>query len=267
MARSGHVRRFARPRARHVAGRRVSAPRSPAPRGRFLSPPAVVARAARADRYGLVLILLMLGFLLNAFTTGTVVKVGRLLLFVLTLRLALRTSRVRRPAALAITIIAVVGTVLCGVLALAHRTRLGDGLLDVWVGLVLFVVVLVIVWRVITHEVVTGQTILGALSAYLIIGMMFAAFFGALTELGTADFFVGDAPTNPSTLQYFSFVTLTTLGYGDFTAASNAGRLLAVVEALTGQVFLATLVARLVAGFQPRRRRRAGRQGSPPPGQ
>ena len=55
---------------------------------------------------------------------------------------------------------------------------------------------------------------------------------------------------NTQTFQYFSFTTLTTLGYGDFTALENSGRAVAVMEALTGQVFLATLVARLVAAFR-----------------
>jgi voltage-gated potassium channel Kch len=64
---------------------------------------------------------------------------------------------------------------------------------------------------------------------------------------------------NAQTLQYFSFTTLTTLGYGDFTAAGSLGRALAVLEALAGQVFLATLVARLVSAYAGSRRR-------PPPG-
>jgi hypothetical protein len=64
------------------------------------------------------------------------------------------------------------------------------------------------------------------------------------------------------TFQYFSFTTLTTLGYGDFTAAGNGGRSIAVMEALTGQVFLATLVARLVSAYRsPVPRARGGPSG------
>ena len=70
----------------------------------------------------------------------------------------------------------------------------------------------------------------------------------------------GHRPANTQTFQYFSFVTLTTLGYGDFTAAQSGGRAIAVLEAMTGQVFLATLVARLVTAYRgpagPRGRRR-----------
>jgi hypothetical protein len=107
-----------------------------------------------------------------------------------------------------------------------------------------------IVRRVLARPTVTIQSIYGALSAYLIIGLMYAAFYGAFQHLASGDFFANHQPANTQTLQYFSFVTLTTLGYGDFTAAGNGGRALAVIEALTGQVFLATLVARLVAAFR-----------------
>ena len=50
-------------------------------------------------------------------------------------------------------------------------------------------------------------------------------------------------------MQYFSFVTLTTTGYGDYTAAGDGARALATIEAMIGQIFLATLVARLVSSF------------------
>ena len=56
--------------------------------------------------------------------------------------------------------------------------------------------------------------------------------------------------TNTKEFQYFSFTTLTTLGYGDFTAVGDGGRAFAVLEAMIGQMFLATLVARLVAGLR-----------------
>ena len=71
---------------------------------------------------------------------------------------------------------------------------------------------------------------------------------------------------NTKTFQYFSFTTLTTLGYGDFTAAQDSGRAVAVLEAMVGQMFLATLVARLVAGFRWSDRaaaRHSGQQAAP----
>lgn len=82
------------------------------------------------------------------------------------------------------------------------------------------------------------------------LGLMFSAFYAATASLAAGPFFANGEPANTRTLQYFSFTTLTTLGYGDFTAVGNVGRAVAVLEALTGQVFLATLVARLVAAFR-----------------
>src|SRR5207245_10335758 len=101
------------------------------------------------------------------------------------------------------------------------------------------------------------QAIYAALTAYLVIGFMFAAVFAAIYHLNGDQFFARGEIANTQTFQYFSYTTLTTLGYGDFTAGYSTGRAVAVLEALTGQVFLATLVARLVAAF----RAPADRQG------
>jgi len=79
---------------------------------------------------------------------------------------------------------------------------------------------------------------------------MFAAFYAAINDLVPGDFFANNQLANPQTFQYFSFTTLTTLGYGDFTAIGSGGRAVAILEALTGQIFLATLVARLVAAYR-----------------
>jgi hypothetical protein len=126
----------------------------------------------------------------------------------------------------------------------------GAGAADLWKALLLLQTAILVLRRVLAQPSVTIQSIYGALSAYLILGMMFAAFYAAFQHLGSEPFFASHEPASTQTFQYFSFTTLTTLGYGDFTAATNGGRALAVMEALTGQVFLATLVARLVAAFR-----------------
>jgi hypothetical protein len=185
--------------------------------------------------------------------------------------LALRTAPIgRRATTAAIVAVTLIGSAGATVAALTH-TRAGDGVADLWKGLILLLTAALIVRRVLARPTVTIQSIYGALSAYLIIGLMFAAFYGAQNALGSAPFFAQHQPANTQTFQYFSFTTLTTLGYGDFTAAGNDGRALAVIEALTGQVFLATLVARLVAAFrtpaqQARAARPEGRRQWPPPG-
>jgi hypothetical protein len=145
--------------------------------------------------------------------------------------------------------VALIGTAAAIAAALSH-TRGGQGAADIWKGLILLLTAVLIVRRVLARPTITIQSIYGALSAYLIIGLMYAAFYAAIQHLGSGEFFANHQPADTQTLQYFSFTTLTTLGYGDFIAAGNGGRALAVIEALTGQVFLATLVARLVAGFR-----------------
>jgi HAMP domain-containing protein len=121
---------------------------------------------------------------------------------------------------------------------------------DLWKALLLLLAAVMVVRRVLARPTVTIQSIYGALSAYMITGLMFASIYAALEHLGTSDFFAGSQPANTQTFQYFSFTTLTTLGYGDFVSTESGGRAIAVLEALTGQVFLATLVARLVSAYK-----------------
>jgi hypothetical protein len=113
---------------------------------------------------------------------------------------------------------------------------------------------------------VTIQSLYGAISAYLITGLMFAACYAAIQRLDSQPFFADNQPANTQTLQYFSFTTLTTLGYGDFTAARSGGRSIAVLEAMAGQVFLATLVARLVTAYPRPARRTRPEDGDGPEG-
>jgi Ion channel len=210
-------------------------------------------RAERGGRYGVLLLVLISTYLLSAFSHSMLTDYFQLALFLALLLLALRTAMVGRRTAQLAGAVALLGSAAALGAALT-RTQAGVGAADMWKGLILLVSVVLIVRRVLARPTVTVQSIYGALSAYMIIGLMFAAFYAAIWRLGGGSFFVGqqtaEHQTDTQTLQYFSFTTLTTLGYGDFTAANNGGRAVAVMEALLGQVFLATLVARLVASFR-----------------
>jgi Ion channel len=105
---------------------------------------------------------------------------------------------------------------------------------------------------------VTIETMFGVLCLYLLIGLMFGVGYGAVEELSNTDFFTqGNAQRDD--FLYFSYSTLSTVGYGDLTAATNLGRSLAMTEALTGQLYLVTVVAVIVSNLRPvaERRRRA----------
>jgi hypothetical protein len=98
----------------------------------------------------------------------------------------------------------------------------------------------------------TVQAIMGVLCIYLLLGMFYAFLYGSIDRLGGDPFFAGGAAATTSNCLYFSFTTLTTVGYGDLAARSDLGHTVAVTEALIGQIYLVTVVAVLVSGLAKR---------------
>ena len=98
----------------------------------------------------------------------------------------------------------------------------------------------------------SATTMFGVLCIYLLIGSLFAFVYGVVPSVGSGDFFAqqGDLDTTKNFL-YFSFVTITTVGYGDLTAGTSLGRSLAISEALTGQIYLVTWSPRSWAAWAP----------------
>jgi hypothetical protein len=101
------------------------------------------------------------------------------------------------------------------------------------------------------HSGVTVEAVFGVLCLYILVGMLFASIYGTIDRLGH-DFFASNAPATPSNCLYFSFTTLTTVGYGDLTARSNLGHTLSVAEALLGQIYLVTVVSVFVSNLRRR---------------
>jgi voltage-gated potassium channel Kch len=113
--------------------------------------------------------------------------------------------------------------------------------------LLLCLVAALILSDVLRTERVSREKIFGALSVYLLIGFIWAILFFMVDFLVPGSFRMAQEGTQTSArMIYFSFVTLTTLGYGDIIPLSAAARGLANVEALLGQLYLTVLVARLV---------------------
>ena len=100
-----------------------------------------------------------------------------------------------------------------------------------------------------TRQAVTLEAVFGVLSVYLLLGMFFAFTYGSIDRLGEGSFFAGGQAATVSHCIYYSFTTLTTVGYGDLTASSNLGHTLSVFEALLGQIYLVTIVALIVANL------------------
>ncbi len=211
--------------------------------------PAVLGGPAR--RYGLLLIILIASYLLSAFFNNKWINDMQLVLFTVAGLLEIRNSRLRRRYVRVIAAGGFVVSLLMIIVANHHGGLAGRGVASIWTALVLMVIVVMIMRQILAAQTVTLQSIFGAISTYLIIGLMFSAIYAAIYFLHNQHFFADNRTGDLSNFQYFSFTTLTTLGYGDFTAAGSGGRAVAMLEAMTGQIFLATLVAKLVATFRP----------------
>jgi hypothetical protein len=96
---------------------------------------------------------------------------------------------------------------------------------------------------------VRPEAVTGVLALYMLLGIVFAFTYGAIDRLGGAPFFAEDAAVTASRCLYFSFTTLTTVGYGDLTARSDLGHTLAIFEALLGQIYLVTVVSLIVGNL------------------
>jgi len=154
---------------------------------------------------------------------------------------------------------------------------------QVWVGVVygffeiafLGYVVVLILARLFTEEKVTFNMICASLCVYLLLGVLWAVVFSLLETFQPGSFdlpvaedgqirrmlFGGDESIYPI---YYSFVTITTLGYGDIVPTSPAAQMFSAVEALMGQLYLAVLVARLV-GLHIAHAARKDLRGEDPP--
>jgi voltage-gated potassium channel Kch len=104
------------------------------------------------------------------------------------------------------------------------------------------------------RRVIDLRTVLGAICVYVLIGMMWSFAFASAGTLDSAPFFAQQSHATVADYLYFSFVTLTTTGYGDLTAAHGLGRAMAVLEALIGQLYLVTVIALLVSNIGRRGR-------------
>jgi hypothetical protein len=120
-----------------------------------------------------------------------------------------------------------------------------------------------IIRRLIQQPVINFTTVAGALCVYLLGGLFFALVYGSMGMVRHEDFFAQQTTGNAVDFVYFSFVTLTTTGYGDLTAKYDAGRMTAILEALFGQLYLVSIVALLVANMGRTRRPRESDSTAP----
>ena len=214
----------------------------------------IAAALARWEhRYGLVLLLILCSLVFQLAAPDQ--DWARLVTIVLqggTLVLALYASQaspvVERLATVVVTI-AVLGSAaaLIGFGALgATGGRLVAVLL---VALAPLAIARGVVRGVRTEGAVTMHTMFGVLCIYLLLGMLFSYAYGLVGDAQSTPFFASGINADISDYLYFSFATMTTVGYGDLAAATDVGRSVAIAEALIGQIYLVTVVAVIVGGL------------------
>jgi hypothetical protein len=206
-------------------------------------------------RYGAVflLTLALLVFVILAPTADWSHAVA-LLLESAVLVVAVATSRarseVRRARATALAALAALGVV-----------SVATGLVPVWATLALSGMLAVAIplslvrglVRLVGAAGATLQAVAGALTIYLLIGLMFAWVIGFVVHVDGAPYFAGGTDGTEGDRAYYSLAVMTTTGFGDFTAAQPLGRALAVVEMLVGQLYLVTVIGVLVGSMAQRR--------------
>lgn len=219
-------------------------------------------RAQRAnDAFGLVLVLALVTYMLASLLENRGwPAVVELAAGTATAVLALISSHTPPRIARTATGLAALAIALAAVAAITGtRGWLSAGtLLEV---ALLCAATVAVLRRVVTSSAVDTRTILGAISVYAILGLLFTFVYTTVERLQGGHFFGEIANPQNGDFIFFSFTTLTTTGFGDLVPAGQPGRMLSGLEMMIGQIFLVTLVARLVSLWRPgeRLRQRAER--------
>ncbi|MDO8732256.1 MAG: potassium channel family protein [Actinomycetota bacterium] len=227
-------------------------------------------KSRQLDRFGILFLLIAASIVMLSLVDlyepvddllAECVSIGASVLVGATLLLASRASGLAKHWQYIVDVVVVLS-----VLALAAATLFStataldpDGTIaaPVLITILAAVTPAVIVHRLVQHRHIVRGTMFGAISAYLLLPIAFFYMFIAVNAFQTEPFFGVEQPTQ--IYMYFSLASLTTIGYGDYTAHSDLGRLLCTSEAMIGQIYLVAFVAMLVGLFAAQwRETRAG---------
>lgn len=208
----------------------------------------VPLRAAITDRFGLVLISCLVTYsLLIAVDSPRWIALASALPVAVTVVLSIWASSpgpFLRWAPLALIAAAIV----TGVINASLRGPDPAGISLLLAGLSLGLCIVAMLVRMATHTRVSVRTVLAVLSSYVMLGLFFAYVDSGIGHImGT--FFAQSGAHSQSDYAYLSYITLTTVGFGDLTPGTGIARSVIILEALVGQIFLVTLVARMVSIF------------------
>ena len=224
-------------------------------RRRLHRPGRLLQAIVSPNSYGLVLLLILVTYVLSASTTARWTVSLVLFVQIATILVTLQASQAHRRLRVVTGAFLVVSAAAAILHLFVDGGLAGTGVIAVVNGLLYLAAPIIIVRHLLLQQTADTQTILGAITAYLMIGMSFAFFYRALGALEAGPFFGSQGDGTFSQDLYFSFTTVTTTGYGNLVPAGNPGQSIAVLEMLIGQLFLVTAVAKVVTIWRPSRGR------------
>jgi hypothetical protein len=222
-----------------------------------------IRRLEGSHRYGLVLVMIILpiAFSLAAPPDEPWARALTVLLFAVAILVSLAVAHAKRGmqlSALALLVLVAISAVVDAIVGSSTSAGLTRGVLGFLIALAPFALARGVIRHLRAERTVTLDAVYGAIAIYLLIGAFFATIDAAVGQLGSDPFFTQLKDPGFEQYMYFSYVTLATVGYGDFTPATSLARAFSVTEALSGQLYLVTIVAVLVSNVG---RRRSGDSG------
>ncbi|MEX1104683.1 MAG: ion channel [Ilumatobacteraceae bacterium] len=175
------------------------------------------------------------------------------------LLLAVRLADVSRRWRLAVVSVVALGVVAVVADVLAPESDASTGILLLVNGLLVAAGPPAIFRAIRRHRAITARTLVGAVTIFVLVGLFFAFVYRSLLVFDPTSFQASVGTLRPPTMQYLSFVTITTVGFGDVIPVSDLARTIVALEALVGQVYLVTVVALVVGNLGQQRLRRVGR--------
>jgi len=208
--------------------------------------PLLSADASAPFRFERLLLIVVAAFMLSGFD-GRWASITISLLTVALVLVAFRATSLRTssPILAALTVVAMFAAT---VTALVDRDSSANAASAFAQATLLSILLVLVVGAVVRSDRVDSQTIVGAVTAYAMIGMAFAQLYFGIDAIDDGQLSIPN--TDRSQYAPFSFVVLTTLGFGDQTPTDPFAARIVVLQAVTGQIFLTVFIARLVSLYR-----------------
>jgi hypothetical protein len=204
-----------------------------------------------SDAFGLVLLLVLATYVLASLIPNDGWTAVVLLVVTTATSVVALVSSHARPRFVQAAILFSATSIVLGGIGAATGERTWLNVASMIQVTLLAIAMLAVLRRVVTTAEIGSRTILGAISVYTVLGILFSFAYSTIDRIQSGSFFSGVADPTGSEFLFFSYTTLTTTGYGNLVPAGQPGRMIAGLEMMLGQLFLVTLVAGLVSLWKP----------------